>query len=389
MIKFDFNKNCYGCRNCENICPVNAIKMIENQEGFLIPIIDKEKCINCGACDKKCPYLNYKEYGNLQEKTWYGAYHKQKNEREKSTSGAIFPAIANYFFNNNGMVVGCIWDENMKPIHVAATTEKEMQKMRGSKYVQSDLQDIVKVIKNEINNRKILFVGTPCQVAAVKAFIGENENLYTCGLICEGVPSNKVWQKYKKSLEKRYKSKMIYASFRNKEISWDSPLAFYKFANDKEIKNMSYNADKYVVGFLEGLYHRCSCNNCQYKGNGHNEDIIIGDLWGASKIQKEKSEDKGISLVIINSNKGNQLFNNIQNELFFETIDKDNAVRHNKLLMKPIDKHKNRDKFFSNLDKISFSRNVKTNLNRKMYKGNIKNLLYKIGVFKKIKDRMK
>ena len=321
----------------------------------------------------------------MKEKTWYGAYNKEKKEREKSTSGAIFPAIAEYFLKNNGLVVGCIWNEDMKPVHVIAENKEELQKMRGSKYVQSDLKDVVKKIKDELPNKKILFSGTPCQIAAIKSFIGNNQNLYTCALICEGVPSNKVWQKYKKTLEKKYKSKMTYASFRNKEISWESPIAFYKFENNKETKNMSFNADKYVVGFLEGLYYRNSCSNCQYKGNGHNADIIIGDLWGATKEQKEKSDEKGISLIITNSNKGEEILEKIKGKIVYEVTDMKSAIEHNKLLMFPIKKHKNRDKFFRDFKKNAIEKNIKNNLNRKLYKGNIKNFLYKIKVFEILK----
>lgn len=386
MINFDFDKNCYGCRNCENICPVKAIRIIENKEGFFIPEVDRNKCIDCGMCDKMCPYLNYQEYGNLKEKSWYGAYNKQKDEREKSTSGAIFPALAKYFLDKKGIVVGCVWDEEMKPIHIIARNNETIEKMKGSKYVQSDLMRIAKKIKEEIKNKIVLFTGTPCQVAAIKSFCGESKNLYTCSLICEGVPSNKIWQYYKQTLEEKCKSKMIYASFRNKEISWESPIAIYKFKNGKVIKNMSYNADKYVVGFLEGLYYRKSCNNCQYKGNGHNADIIIGDLWGATQEQKTKTDNKGISLVIINSLKGEELFKILQEEIYIDFVDKKVAINNNNFLMKPISKHKNRERFFENLEKIKLSRNIKINLNRKIYKGSIKNILYKIGIFKTIKN---
>ena len=389
MVNFNFYKNCYGCRNCENVCPAQAIKMIENEEGFLVPNIDKNKCINCGRCDKACPYLNYKEKNDLLSKEWYGMYNKKIDECLKSSSGAIFPAISNIFIEAGGEIVGCIWSNNMEPIHVCVSSKEEVDKMRGSKYVQSDLKDIVKIVKERTKHKKILFTGTPCQIAAVKGYVGENENLYTCALICEGVPSNRVWQKYKSDIEKKYNSKMIKANFRNKEISWESPLAVYEFENGKISKNMSFNSDEYVVAFLEGLMYRESCYNCQYKGNGHNADIIIGDLWGATKEQKEMSKNKGISLVIINTEKGKEILEKINDTVVIENVDKNRAIENNKLLMQPIKKHENKIKFYNKIDKMKISKNFRNNLNKTILKGKLKNYLYKIGIFEKIKNRVR
>lgn len=385
MINFDFNKYCYGCRNCENICPVNAIKMIENKEGFLIPQIDNEKCINCGACDKKCPYLNYKEYGNLKEKTWYGAYNKEKKEREKSTSGAIFPAIAEYFLKNNGLVVGCVWNEDMKPVHILTDKIEDVNRMRGSKYLQSDMQNVINKIKSEIDKRKVLFTGTPCQVAAVKLHIGEHKNLYTCGLICEGVGSYKIWKKYVEVLEKKYNSKMINASFRNKEIGWNSPVAVYEFLNNKVRKTLSFEFDPYVRGFLQSLYYRNSCSNCQYKGNGHNSDILIGDLWGATREQLQETEYKGISAVILNSNKGIELFDVVKSKISHESIEPEKVIKFNALLMKPKEKNANRDNFFEKLDEMNIVKNINQNVYEKKTKRISKEILYKIKLFKVLK----
>lgn len=387
MVNFDFYENCYNCRNCENVCPVNAIEMVENKEGTLIPKIDKEKCINCGVCDKKCPYLNFfKSNSNIKDKKWYGVYHKDKEELVKSTSGAVFPAIVKYFLKEQAFIVGCVWNDHMKAIHTITNKENDINRMRGSKYVYSDLNDVVKKIKSElIKGKKVLFIGVPCQIAAVKQFIDNDEKLYTCSLICEGAPADKIWQKYKSELEQKYHSKMTNASFRSKEISWEAPTAVYNFEDGKRVSNLSFGFDKYVVGFLEALYYRKVCSNCQYKGDGHNGDIIIGDLWGATKEQKEKSDYKGISLVIINTEKGQEIFENIKQFVEYEDVNKEIAINNNMLLMQPIKKHINREKFFKNFDNMSFEKNVKKCVNRSILKGNIKNLLYKMGVYAKMK----
>lgn len=386
IIEFDFNKNCYGCKNCENICPTGAIKIVENNEGFMMPEIDKKKCISCGACDKKCPYINFKMKSDIKKDIWYSCYLKNTESRTKSTSGGIFPALVQYFLKNKGMICGCIWDEDMKPIHILTDDIKDIEKMRGSKYVQSDLKKVAIEIKNNIADRKILFTGTPCQVAAIKLMIGENENLFTCGLICEGVPSYKVWRKYADSLEKKYNSKMMKASFRDKEIGWDTPVAKYEFENKKIRKTLSFTYDRYVLGFLQGLYYRNSCNNCQYKGDGHNSDIIIGDLWGAKRELQKNAQYKGVSAVILNSDKAVKIFKEIQDTVFFEEIAPEKVIEKNRLLMEPILKNARRDKFFENIDKIDIVKNIEKNINKKQYENNIKEFLYKIKLFKLMKN---
>ncbi len=385
MIEFDFNENCYGCRNCENICPKNAIQIVENREGFMMPKVDKEKCINCGLCDKKCPYLTFKNNSKIREKTWYSCYLKDENERQKSTSGGIFPALAKYFLENNGLVCGCIWSDEMKPIHILTDKIEDIEKMRGSKYVQSDLNNVIKEIKEKIENKIILFTGTPCQIAAVKLYVKNHKNLYTCGLICEGVPPYKVWKKYANTLEEKYNSKMYNAYFRNKELAWDSPVARYDFKNGKVKKTLSFNYDTYVIGFLQGLYYRNSCSNCQYKADGHNSDILIGDLWGANKKLLKETNHKGISAIILNSDRGIELFEKVQDNFIFEETNKEKVIEYNKLLMKPKEKNLNREKFYEKIDEVGINKNIKNNLSGNKYKRIVKEALYKTKLFKIMK----
>lgn len=194
VINFDFENNCYGCRNCENICPKKAIKMINNEEGFIIPKIDYEKCIDCGLCTQKCPYLHNNQE-TLMKRKWYGGYLKDEKERMQSTSGGMFTALANWFLDNDGYVCGCVWNEELEATHIITNKIKDIQRMRGSKYVQSNLNSCVLEIKKLLAHHKVLFTGTPCQVAAIKKYNENNENLYTMALICEGVSSPKVWKK--------------------------------------------------------------------------------------------------------------------------------------------------------------------------------------------------
>lgn len=386
MIDFDIEKKCYGCRNCEIVCPKKAITIIENEEGFLVPKIDKQKCINCGLCSKKCPRVNAENKIEIKNNQWYSCYLKNVEDRIKSTSGGIFPALANFFIQNDGYVCGCVWDENMKPIHIVTNNVDDVEGMRGSKYMQSDLKETLNEIKSKINEHKILFTGTPCQVAAAKLYLGDHENLYTCSLICEGAGSYKVWKKYVDFLECKYKSKMKLASFRNKEIGWDSPVAKYEFYNKKVRKTLSYEYDIYVIGFLQALYYRNSCSDCQYKGNGHNADLIIGDLWGASSKMLQKTQNKGISVVIENSKKGTELLRCVAGKFSIESINPEIVIKYNKLLMESKEKNKNRDRFYKNIDKKCIVKNIKENVCIKQYKRIIKEVLYKTKIFRKIKE---
>lgn len=386
MIYFDFEKKCYGCRNCENICPVKAITMIENKEGFLMPHVDENKCIKCGLCEKKCPYINCQKKQKVLDKAWYSCYDNDEEKRMHSTSGGIFPVLAQYVIENDGYVCGCVWDEKMKPVHVISNSLEYIEKMRGSKYMQSDLLDIARCVEEKLKGSTVLFSGTPCQVAAIKQYINNNENLITCSIICEGAGPYKVWEKYKEYLEKKYKTKMIKALFRKKEIGWDSPIAQYTFENGRVRKTLSYGYDLYVRGFLEGLFYRNSCNACQYKDDGHNSDIIIGDLWGANREEIKKSNNQGISLVIVNSHKGEKVFNEINKKMSTNIIeDKSFYASNNKMLMKPIEKNKNRDLFFNEIDSMDIKDNIYRNLNSNNIKAMVKEILYKTKIYTFIK----
>ena len=191
---------CTGCTACMNVCPKNAISMVTDKCGFKYPIIDEKKCIDCGLCKKTCPILNKKN--NLSINKCYAAYSKNDEYSIHSSSGGIFPIIANYILDNNGIVIGAAFDKKMNLNHVAITKKKEIDKLRGSKYLQSDLGDIFKYVKENLKTKKILFVGTPCQIAGLKAYIkNDYDNLICIDLICHGVPSPKLFQKYIKELE--------------------------------------------------------------------------------------------------------------------------------------------------------------------------------------------
>lgn len=359
MINFDFKRNCYGCGLCKNICPKNAIEMKENEDGFLNPVIDPKKCINCGLCEKKCLYLNEKESNKINRKSKSLAVQiKDKNNLKNSSSGGFFYELAKRFIESGGYVAGCVWNDDMQPVHMLSNKLEDIKKMQGSKYVQSDISNIFKEIKQLINDKKILFVGTPCQVMAIKTYVN-NENLYTVSLICEGVPSRKVWKMYKESLENIQKSKLIKVNFRNKDnCGWKMPDSVYHFENSKEIKNLSFNLDYYVSSFIEGILMNQKCYNCGFKGNNNPGDIIIGDFWQISDNIFSSETKNGVSAIIVKTEKGEKLLN-IMQDIEIKNVDISLIIKGNPNLENSINKPAERDNFFENLDNLSINDNFK------------------------------
>ena len=385
MIDFEFDKHCYGCSLCKYKCPKNAIEMAYNAEGFLIPVIDKEKCIECGLCEKICPHLNELKNNTISdEDEILAAYRKDMRNYTKYTSSGIFSELAKKFVSSGDFVAGCVWDENMKAKHIVTNDIKNIEKIAGSKYVQSDIQEIYtsvdKILKE---NKKVLICGTPCQIAAIKKAFN-SENLYTIAIVCHGTPSPKVWEIYKQKLEEKEKSKMIDANFRYKgKYGWITPYTKYDFKNKSSVSKLSFTEDAYVIAFGEDLLHRNSCYNCKYKGTNSNADIIIGDYWGCSSKLLKKSHNKGISAVIVHTEKGKEMLELISNEFVFIKDCKENILKENNPVLNPVKYNPKREVFYE-----EFKRNndiEKFNLSTNTLKYKIKKVLYKLYFFELIK----
>ena len=227
---------CSGCTACKCSCPQNAIEMIYDEEGFKYPLINKEKCIECGICYNICPNIKKSEENTIIEA--YGAKHKNETERFTSRSGGVFIAISDYIIELGGVVYGVELKENFEVEHSRAINKEQRDKFKGSKYIQSDMKDIILDIKNDLQNGKmVLFSGTPCQVAGVKASISKRyyENLYTCDLICHGVPSRKIFRDYLKYVENKENKKIKNFIFRNKKFGWDSHFETFIFEDNTEL----------------------------------------------------------------------------------------------------------------------------------------------------------
>lgn len=349
MIEIVSKKLCTGCSACMNVCPKHAIKMEVNREGFMVPVVDKNMCISCGLCKKVCPVLNTKKNDSIN--LCYVGYNNDKTERFTSSSGAVFSLIANYVLDNNGLVIGAMFDENNKLRHVAIEDKKMLDKLKGSKYLQSDLGDVFSYIKNNVNKRLILFVGTPCQVAGLKAYLKKDfANLICLDLFCHGVPSPKLFAKYVEELEKKYNNKLIDYNFRDKRSGWDSYSNTAIF-NKKKVSQLSVD-NKYMKLFLSDCALRESCYNCSFKLGNKYSDITLGDFWGVKRYYPELYNNEGVSAIIINTLNGKAIFDKIKKDMTYKKCKLDEIVNSNPALKKSCNKNNNREKFFEDIDNL-------------------------------------
>lgn len=335
---FDNIDNCCGCAACKDACPKDAIKMAENEYGFLYPQIDDKKCINCGMCKKVCAYQKAND-GNKPIEA-YAVVAKDNEVLIKSASGGAFFAMAEEFINTGGIVYGCVL-EGRKVYHCRASNVETLQKMRGSKYVQSDIQDVHKNVKSDLNKgKRVLFSGTPCQVDSLHSYLNnfhcDTTNLITMDIICHGVPSNRLFKDYIRLLEKKFKGDILSVSFRDKV---KGRLMILKFTfDDGRIKYINPLNSSYFNQFLKGNIYRDCCYSCKYANEKRAGDITIGDYWDLDKVEKDIAErinvKNGVSAVIINTAKGKDFFDKSKNLIKYESTF-ENIAKNNSQLVRP------------------------------------------------------
>ena len=358
MIKIENKTECMGCHACFNKCPKQAIEMVEDEKGFKYPKVNKEKCIECGLCEKVCPIINNRKI--LNDPKAYAIINKKDEIREKSSSGGIFTLLAEYVIKNGGVVFGAAFDENWNVKHYYVEDIQDINIFRGSKYMQSIIGNTYKQAEEFLkDDRIVLFTGTPCQIEGLKAYLGkEYDKLYTQDIICHGVPSPKVHNIYLEYLKKKFKANKIEnISHRDKVKGWKNFNTEIKFDTGKYTE--THDKDLYMQAFLRDTILRDSCYDCKFKKKNRISDITLADFWGIQNILPEMDDDKGTSLMIINSKKGNNLFENIKNNVKYQEVDFENAIRYNQSMIKSVNMDRNRDKFFENLDKIEFDKLVK------------------------------
>lgn len=357
MLKIKNKKDCTGCSACYSTCPTQAIAMIEDDEGFVYPQIDETKCIKCGLCEKTCPCIKEKKNNNYIKPKILAAWSLDKDNKLESSSGGCFYELAKYVLKQGGAVIGAGFDNELNVIHKVAESKEELLELKGSKYVQSKIDNAFINAKNILKkDRFLLFVGTPCQVAGLYAYLGNNkfDKLYTADLICHGAPSPKVYRKYLNEIKAKYKTKPTKISFRDKTYGWKRYSMKIIFNDKVYIERASENS--YIRGFLSDLYLRPSCYDCKFSKLPRIGDITLGDFWGINNIESDLDDDIGTSELIINSDKGEYLMEKINSSVFVKEMDLDAGTKYNPSLICSSKEPKKRVEFFEQLDKQTFDK---------------------------------
>ena len=338
-------KGCCGCTACLHVCPVKCITMQEDEEGFLYPVIKKEKCIHCHKCEKVCPVRN-ENNTNTKTETYVG-YSKDDEIRKQSSSGGIFSVVAEWILLQNGVIFGAAFDENFEVHHIVIERKEELEKLRGSKYVQSRLEKVYPEVKQYLEiKRKVLFTGTACQIAGLKRYLNkEYENLYTVDVLCHGVPSPKIWRMYLEEKEKQYHASIEKYEFRNKENGWNNYSINIIFSN-KQRYCVHFFEDKYMRLFLGNIDLRPSCYACHFKGFPRVSDMTIGDSWGIEKSMPDMNDDKGTSIILVHSSKGGRMFGAIRENLIVKEAILDEVLSPTAQSRRSVELHPNRKKFW-------------------------------------------
>lgn len=328
--------HCTGCGLCLNLCPLKCIEMKEDEFGFLYPKIDDSKCVECGLCRSRCP-VNSKPESSLARKA-YAAWSLNEKEHESSSSGGIASVISRKIISEGGVVYGCALTEN-RIEHIRVDNECALSSLKGSKYVQSLIHNIYETIKSDLNDgKKVLFIGTPCQCAGVKAYIGEEcGSLYLISLICMGVPPQKLmWEE------------LGYIDTKPQKISFregDKPILTV-IDNDEVVYRKPSYRNLYYKGFYARLCLRESCYNCSFKGMERCSDLSIGDFLKLGRMNPFEHEIKnGVSVVMPHTEKGEMLISACEEELFLEERMLGEVVRYNPMYSVSTKKHRNSDKF--------------------------------------------
>jgi len=348
-IRLAEHNKCTGCTACYNVCPSNCIEMRENEEGFKYPGIDLKKCTNCNLCAKVCPANG--NYNSKLPVNVYAVKNKDDSKRKESSSGGVFVELAEYIIENGGTVYGAAYNSKNEVEHIGIQRKEDIKKLQGSKYLQSNLSNCYREIKELLKQDKVvLFTGVPCQIQGLKSFLNKDyDNLICIDVICHGVPSPKIFKNYILELEKEHNSKISNIDFRYKQDSWKNFKVCITFENGKKIVE-DFSKNIYMRGFLRNIYLRKSCYQCMAKPLKNESDITIGDYWGIQNIDSKFDDDKGCSAVLINTSKGIEIFEHIKNKFTIKDSNIDEVLAENRLLIKSVEETPTREMFFRELE---------------------------------------
>ena len=335
--------DCCGCSACAARCPKKAIEMRPDDMGFLYPVIDEKKCIDCGLCEKVCNfYPNALDRHEVTVKEVFGGRLKYEELLAKSQSGGAFWSLATNVIKSHGVVYGVAFSSDFAAEHIRTTTLEALEKLRGSKYVQSRIGDVYREVKDDLESgREVLFSGTPCQVAGLYGYLGpvsSANNLFTVDLVCHGIPAPQVWKDYLSYIEKNNNKKIVRCIFRDKSYGWGSHVETFYFADGTKSSNYVFRDL-----FYSHLVIRESCHHCPYANLNRVSDITIGDYWGWQRVSPRFNDQKGVSLFLINTAKGEKLFKSAQRVLEYEKSHLEDCLQPQ--LKGPAFRPDNKDKF--------------------------------------------
>ena len=391
MIQLADNKHCTGCSACMNVCPRKAISMQPDAEGFLQPIIDIEKCVECHLCEKRCPAINPLHINDNTPKA-YAVINKK--DRNVSSSGGAFSLFARVVLNDGGVVFGAAYDDKLRVRHIAISDINELDKLRGSKYVQSEIDDSYSLVKSYLNyGRKVLFCGTPCQVAGLYKYLNNryDDQLITLDLVCHGVPSPLVFEKYLEKLKKidRQEGGNI-EGFRFRKLDSWSIVPAVKFSKSKW-RILDQERNVYMSAFFKGWTYRECCFNCQYANMNRVGTYTIADFWGIGKhgVPFKKNVASGVSLVIDNCGNLKEIIATMGNDIYVEERPLEEALYENHNLKAPVNRERERDTAISDmidndsslLDFAKKYRLLEKETLKSRVKKHVKNMIYALGLY--------
>ncbi|MGD9678798.1 MAG: Coenzyme F420 hydrogenase/dehydrogenase, beta subunit C-terminal domain [Vulcanibacillus sp.] len=354
-------KLCSGCYNCVNSCPTNCISMKINEEGFFYPEFNDADCIKCGICISVCHMQHVPKF-NKQNQHFYAAISKDLKSIKRSSSGGVFYQIANKILEEQGVVYGAKLDIKERHLHHCGINQvDDISQLQGSKYIQSQLYDTFVNIKSDLSaKRKILFVGTPCQVDALYYFLGKKniDSLVTIDLLCHGVPSERMFREYVLYLENKHKGELVDINFRDKEkFGWSITLSYDIKKKNKVKRHYTPAAiSPYFFSFLRGYILRENCYNCQFSSINRVGDITLADFWGVENALPSIEKDKGVSLVIINTEKGQRIFDDLATTLHIYEVSKEEATCQNPNFFEATKRPLEREVIFKELNNLGYKK---------------------------------
>jgi coenzyme F420-reducing hydrogenase beta subunit len=359
VIQIVDKQNCCGCYACYNICPPQCIHMQPDVEGFWYPVVEIDECTECGLCEQVCPILENMSAGNYDPLA-YACINNNEAIRLGSSSGGLFTLIAEQVIEGGGVVFGANFNEHFEVEHRCVELKEELVKLRGSKYLQSRISETYKQAKQLLKSgRKVLFTGTPCQIAGLKSYLGKSyDNLLCVDIICHGVPSPEVWKKYIDYRQAKAASAAQRISFRRKDDGWKRYSVSFLFENNTEYRQ-TLDKDLYMRAFLKNVCLRPSCYACEFKTIHRESDITLADFWGIQSMLPDMDDDKGTSLIFVNSQAGKAMIEQIAVKMQFKDVDINEAVKYNSAAIKSVAPNPNREKFFKELHELSFDELVK------------------------------